>query len=561
MKLERQDTSEFDVLVIGGGGAGLRAAIAAAEEGARVAIVSQSRVGYGGLTTISGGAFATVQPADEIGLEPPGWQGHFEDTVKGGHYLCDQALARQLALRVPSELRQLERFGVRYAVPGDAPWLAYAKDPGHNNADMIFGSNSFGEDFTIPMRAFAESCGISFFEGMLVTRLVVDNGKALGAIALSRKGTVTAFAAKATVLATGGAGQLFARTDNAAGSTGDGYALAYDTGLPLRDMEFMQFYPLAMGNGTPGLYYEMLVVAAGGKVRNSEGADIVSLSGINDPMLLTRDVLSRLVQWQVRNGHGIDGGVMLDLSSLDDRTVRDIAPALPKGWQQGKRQFWGAPTVHTYLGGVVINEKTEAGISGLYAAGEVCGGVHGANRLSGNALSEIFVFGATAGMEATSHARTSQSHAVPEDIFTEETARLETLFGQSSIGTRSIRTRLRQTMWDNAGVIRDAASLHTALDAVQGLQEELTGARAEDYQSLQYLLKTANLLRCAELLCTAARLRTESRGAHCRADYPTQNNDEWLRSIVLRREQDGPRVSFEPVTLQYWSPGPVQSGG
>ncbi|MBN1856450.1 MAG: FAD-dependent oxidoreductase [Dehalococcoidia bacterium] len=554
MRLERHNAPEFDVLVIGGGGAGLRAAIAAAEEGAHVAVVSQSRAGYGGLTTISGGAFAATQSADAIGLEPQGWLGHFEDTVKGGHYLCDQSLARLLALEVPEQLHHLERFGVRFAVPDTSPWLAYSTDPGHFHAGMVFGSNIFGADFTIPMRAFAQSLGISFFEGMLVTRLVVDNGKVLGAIALSRGGTVTAFSAKATVLATGGAGQMFARTDNTAGSTGDGYALAHDAGLPLRDMEFMQFYPLATGNGTPGLFYEMLVVAAGGRVLNNEGADIVAMSGIKDRMSLTRDVLSRLVQWQIRDGHGIDGGVILDLSLLDDQTLHDISVVLPKGWERGKRRFWTAPTAHTYLGGVVINERSETGISGLYAAGEVCGGVHGANRLSGNALSEIFVFGARAGTESSNHARHSQVRPISEEVLSEEASRIEGLLGQSTVEVKSLRDRLREAMWHGAGVIRDEASLNAALDMVHELRGELTGARAEDAMALQYLIKTRNLLLCGELLCTAARLRTESRGAHCRADYPAQDNEAWLRSIVLRGKQDGIEVTCDQVNLQYWEP-------
>ncbi len=554
MRLERQSISEFDVLVIGGGGAGIRAAIAASEEGARVAIVSQSRVGYGGLTTVSGGAFASVQPADTAGLEPPGWQGHFEDTVKGGYHLCDQALARHFTLRVPSELRQLERFGVRYAIPENSPWLAYSTDPGHYSADMIFGSNVFGADFTIPMRAFAESLGVAFFEGFLVTQLVVDNGQALGAIALSRSGTLVSFTAKATVLATGGVGQLFARTDNTVGSTGDGYALAYDSGLPLRDMEFMQFYPTATGNGTPALFYEMLVVAAGGRLLNSEGADIIALSTVGERMALTRDVLSRRIMWEVREGRGIDDGVILDVSSLDDQTLQNLSLLLPRSWKKGNRQFWVAPTAHTNLGGVVINKKTETGINSLYAAGEVCGGVHGANRLSGNALSEIFVFGATAGIESAHRARESQQHVIREEAVTEETSRLESLLGHSPVDIKSIRTRLRHVMWNEAGVIRDATSLEAAAKEVRRLREELSGARAEDCQALQYLIKTANLLRCGELLCTAGYLRTESRGTHCRADYPGQNNEEWLRSIVLRKEQDGPQVSFEPVTLQYWQP-------
>ncbi len=554
MNMERRATEQLDVLVIGGGGAGLRAAIEAAEAGAKVAIVSQSRVGYGSLTAMSGGGFSSVRQPGKGDSEPEGWQQHFEDTVAAGHYLADQSLARLLALRVPGEMAQLDRFGVRLARPGAAPWLAYSVDPGHRAAAMIFGEHSIGTDFTFPMRDYAQRQGVRFFEGMLVTRLLLCDLQVVGVVALSRDGAIQLFAARSTVLATGGVGQLFSRTDNSAGSTGDGYALAYEAGLPLRDMEFMQFYPLATGPGSPGIFYEVLVAGAGAKLLNSEGEDILARHGLNDPMSLTRDRVSRVIMREVLEGRGCDGGAILDLSAIPGTVLDDVSLLLPKGSNSGKMHVKVAPTSHTHLGGVIINERTETSLKGLYAVGEVCGGVHGANRLSGNALSELFVFGAIAGAEAAKTAGDSPTPGLPDDIAAAECRRMESLVGLSGRDARILRSELRQIMWQQAGVIRSEEPLREALAGIERLRGCLPALRAEAGQALQYLLKTHNLFLCAEMLCRAALARTESRGAHCRSDYPEKNDQDWLRSIVLQRDNERPDLSFRPVELRYLKP-------
>lgn len=552
--MERRATEHLDVLVIGGGGAGLRAAIEAAEAGAKVGIVSQSRVGYGSLTAMAGGAFASVRPTGKGDSEPQGWQQHFRDTVEGGRYLGDQSLARLLALRVPGEIARLDRFGVRLARPDAAPWLAYSSDPGHRAAAMIFGENVIGTDFTFPMRDYAQRQGVRFFEGMLVTKLLLRDLQVTGVVALSRDGAIQLFTARSTVLATGGVGQLFGRTDNSAGSTGDGYALAYEAGLPLRDMEFMQFYPLSTGPGSPGIFYEILVVGAGAKLLNSEGEDILARHGLTDTMSLTRDRVSQVVMCEVLEGRGCDGGVVLDLSAIPGTVLDEVALLLPKGSNSGKMHVWVAPTAHTHLGGVIINERTATSLKGLYAVGEVCGGVHGANRLSGNALSDLFVFGAIAGAEAAKKAGDSPAPRLPDEIAAAECRRLESLVGPSGRDARTLRSELRQIMWQQAGVIRSEEPLRKALGEIERLSGWLPALRAEAGQDLQYLLKTHNLFLCAEMLCSAALTRTESRGAHCRSDYPEPNDKEWLRSIVIQRDDGRPLLSYHPVEFPYLSP-------
>ena len=559
--MEQRATERLDVLVIGGGGAGLRAAIEAAEAGANVAIVSQSRVGYGSLTAMSGGGFSSSRLPGKGDSAPEGWQQHFEDTVAGGHYLSDQSLARLLALRVPGEIAQLDRYGVRLARPDAAPWLAYSVNPGHRAATIMYGEHIIGTDFTFPMRDYAQQQGVRFFEGMLVTRLLLHDRQVVGAVALSRDGAIRRFAARATVLAAGGAGQLFGRTDNSTGSTGDGYALAYEAGLPLRDMEFMQFYPLATGNGSPGIFYEIVVVSAGAKLLNAEGDDILARHGLTDPVSLTRDLVSRVVMREVLEGRGIDGGVILDLSAIPEMVLHDLAPLLPRGSNSGKMRIKVAPTAHTHLGGVIINERTETSLRGLYAAGEVCGGVHGANRLSGNALSELFVFGAIAGAAAAKRAADLPAPGLPDEIAAAECRRLESLVGPSGPDARALRSELQRIMWQQAGVIRSGEPLSAALQEIERLRGCLPALRAEAGQALQYLLKTHNLFLCAEMLCRAALIRTESRGAHCRSDYPERNDRDWLQSIVIQRDDERPNLSFRPVSLSYLKPATDDATG
>lgn len=553
MMLARLATARSDVLVIGGGGAGLRAAIAAAEAGARVALVSDARVGRGSLTAVSGGAFACTSPSDYSDAAH-GWQSHFEDTVVGGRYLCDQDLALEFAREIPQQLPILARFGVSYPDGEAPPWLTYCIDPGHHAARMFYGANAIGTDLTLPMAAYALRIGVNFFEGMIATKLVADAQRVVGAVALTRDGCVQPLSAGATVLATGGAGHIYERTDNSPGATGDGYVLAYEAGLPLRDMEFMQFYPTTLYSGTSGVYYEILVAGIDAPLLNSEGDDIRDLYALDDPHSLTRDNLSIAIMREVADGRGVDGGVVLDLRDVPEKTLEAIGPVLPKAAHRGRNSFVVAPTAHTYLGGVTITPSAETALEGLFASGEVCGGVHGANRLGGNALSEVLTFGATAGSGA---ARFCATHKLPDfndDNMADECLRLESLIGPPGGGVPDARTELKSIMWHKAGVLRDESSLAEALRRVGDLKRGLSVYRARPGPELQRLVRTWNLLATAEFLCLAAKTRTESRGSHYRTDHGVENNIDWLRTVVLRKGPDGPVMSCEPVALSYLKP-------
>ena len=552
MRLQVGESLETDVLVIGGGGAGLRAAVAAAETGARVLLLSDSRVGYGSLTAVAGGAFASVPPGRRDSVTD-GWHRHFEDTVTGGRFLCDQELALALARDVPDEVTYLERQGATYATLETTPWLRHAVDPGHHAAAMFYGPNAIGTDITLPLRAYAVSLGVTMLDGTMATRLVVEDGNVLGALALTREGSIQAISAKATVLATGGMGQAYARTDNTPGATGDGYALAYKAGLPLRDMEYMQFYPAALGSGVPGLFYEILVAGTEGRLLNAIGEDVVGLHGLDDPLSLTRDVLSIAIMREVAAGRGVDGGVQLDLASVTDKALADVAPILPKAALRGQRTFTVAPTAHTHLGGIAVTPQMETGLDGLYAAGEVVGGVHGANRLSGNAISEILVFGAIAGSQAAQRAADRTGGHMDSRHATTERDRLEKLSRGNGTDSKALRTALKNLMWTEAGVLRNEESLSRALEGIAQLKSKRRYMGAKDGRGLQHLIKTHNLLLSAELLCRSALVRTESRGAHCRTDCPAED-DDWLCFVVVRKGEQGPNVSTRPVSFPHLHP-------
>ena len=552
MTIGKREPVQTDVLIIGGGGAGLSAALAATRAGARVAILSDTRVGRGSLTAISGGAYASTCPSEHADSEH-GWRCHFEDTVTAGRYLCDQDLALEFTREIPRELPRLRESGVDY-VEDAASWLAYCIDPGHYAARMYYGPNAIGTDLTFPMTLDAYRRNVAFYEGLIATRLLVDGKRVIGALALTRDGYIQPFLAGATVLATGGAGHMYERTDNSPGATGDGYALAHEAGLSLRDMEFMQFYPTALYSGTPGVYYEIIVAGINAPLLNCNGDNIRQLHGLEDPHSLTRDRLSIAIMREVVEGRGVEGGVRLDLSGITAETLSAVNPVLPRPAHRGQDSFVVAPTAHTHLGGISINALTETELQGLYAAGEVAGGVHGANRLGGNALSEVLVFGRLAGDQA---ARFAASHEPPRahgDIPAQECARLSALLGSQEKGVKGLRKELKRTMWQKAGVVRDGSSIEDALLRIAELRRTLDQERAPGGRELQHLIKTHNLFTTAELVCLSARARTESRGAHFRTDFPVENDIEWLQTIVLRKDTDGVRLSREPVGLPHLRP-------
>jgi succinate dehydrogenase/fumarate reductase flavoprotein subunit len=399
--------------------------------------------------------------------------------------------------------------------------------------------------------------GVRVVEGVLITRLLRVGNMAVGAMGLDRSGGLFVFPAKATVLAAAGLGQVYLRTNNAAGSTGDGYALAYQAGLPLVDMEFIQFYPTSPGefNGTGLIVYEHLVAREGAVVRNSLGENILPKHGIEDPMVMTRDRLARAIMTEILEGRSLEGSLVLDLSHLEESRFERLRPLLPRGTPPEKRRFLVAPTTHFAMGGVMIDEKAQTRLGGLYAAGEVCGGVHGANRLASNSLTEVFVFGTVAGENAAQGALKVQMPTLNEQEISAERERLESLASSwGGEGVEGLRRELRSTMWLRAGIIRDGPGLKDALGDIGRLQERYRAVSVGDTSELLRAIELGSMLTVSEMICRAALERTESRGSHYRADYPQEDNERWLKNIVISPRDGEMALSLKPVDLVHAAP-------
>lgn len=537
------------VLIIGGGGAGLRAAIEARSHGVDVLVVSRPRVGYGSNTTISGGGFvATLRLSESDQDLSDSCDHHLLDTVAGGCFLNDQALVEIMVRGAEQQVEDLHRFGVRYTNKQTSPWITLCKEPGHSRFRTVYGQNSFGTDFTLPLRQHALKQGTEFLEGILITNLLQKGENVVGAMGINAQGQVFVFAASAVILAIGGLGKIYLRNDNAAGTTGDGYAITYESGALLQDMEFVQFYPVSLGEGTPTPPYECFLLETGGKLLNRSGEDIVTKYHLADSMLLTRDRLSRAIALEVASGLGFEDKVVLDLVGVKESKMELLRPILPKSALRGERRFLVAPTVHFHMGGVKINERAETSISGLYAAGEVCAGVHGANRLGGNALTEVWVFGTIAGREAAKRVKETKAVSLPTDVIADNIRELQELaFRQDGEKPELLYQSLKETMWQKVGIIRDAEGLKQALEEINRLKERYCRVFVPDGRGLQLAVRLSNMLTVAEIICRAALFRRESRGAHYRQDFPETNNNDWLCNVLVAKKDDRMALSTEPV--------------
>ena len=531
-----------DVLIIGGGGASLRAAIEAKEMGADVLVVSKSRIGYGNNTYISAGIFAATgwgDPADDDAV-------HLKDAVIGGRFLNDQGVLAAAAKEAGAQVSFLEKCGVRFFKRDDTILLGQA--PGHSYPRHVNVTQRNGSGFMVPLISHAEKIGVRFLNQVFITRLLTRDNRIAGATGLSPDGAFLAVLAKSVILTTGGFGRLYQHTNNAAGITGDGQALAFELGLALRDMEFVQFYPTAIGqSGIRMLLYEAFVARFGAVLRNIQGENIVEKHGLSDLKIMTRDRMSRAIMQEILEGNDKDGSVILDLNPVAD--IARLAPMLPGGWTESQKEILVSPTTHFCMGGIVINERTETEIPGLFAAGEVCGGVHGANRLGGNALAEVFALGGVAGRQAAKKAAESGPIDPPSAALADERSRLASLSTGNGKDQHELRRSLREVMWLKAGIIRNYQDLTDARTQIEALQHRSLDTRAENPKQLMKLLELQNMLLLADIVCQGALLRTESRGAHYRTDYPEEDNAHWLKNIFASKKEGKIQMEVQPVSF------------
>jgi succinate dehydrogenase/fumarate reductase flavoprotein subunit len=306
--------------------------------------------------------------------------------------------------------------------------------------------------------------------------------------------------------------------------------------------------------GSRILLYEAFVLRAGAKLKNSEGDDIIARYGLSDPMVMTRDRLTRAIMQEILEGRDVSGGVIMDLGTAQEKQLGQLRHLLPAVMPPGKKEFIVSPTAHFCMGGIMIDENAETPVPGLFAAGEVCAGAHGANRLGGNALSEVFAMGGIAGRKAALKAREIGRPQTPEKEIDAEKARLESLLSKGDRHPKELRRSIKEVMWHRAGIIRKGRDLEEALGQIEELKSFVPKLQIKDLRGLVKSLELQNMLILTEMVCRAALLRTESRGAHYRGDYPEEDSANWLKNIVIRKQDSGMRLETVPVSMDMVSP-------
>jgi len=573
------ELSSCDVLIVGGGGAGLRAAIAVVESHPRLQVGVISKVYPMRSHTVSaeGGAAAVIKSGDSL-------DAHAYDTISGGDWLCDQDAVEAFVKEAPEEMLRLEHWGCPWSREADGS-VAVRKFGGMKAERTWFAADKTG--FHMLHTLFQTSLKyeqIRRYDEYFVTRLLMDEGRCQGVVAIElATGRVLAIKAKAVVLCTGGCGKVFPFTTNANIKNGDGMALAYRAGAPLKDMEFVQYHP----TGLPftGILITEAARSEGGWLLNKDGYRYLQDYDLGKPEpkpvlrsmeLGPRDRLSQAFVKEMEKGRTLKGPygdyVHLDVRHLGEKLIDKKLPFVRElcvkyeNIDPVKEMIPVRPVVHYMMGGVSTDIHGATPLPGLYAAGEAaCVSINGANRLGSNSLPELLVFGARAGQAAAAFAaaQAEPGSAVIQEA-QEELARLEErLRGRPNAGERlaTLRAEMHKTMEESAGIYRSQATLEQAATRLRELQDRFERVTLDDRShtfntQLVAILELSYMLDIAETIVHAALHRQESRGSHQRSDHPARDDARFLKHSLALRGQDGvPRIEHRPVSVTRWPPG------
>jgi len=557
---------EHDVLIIGAGLAGQRAALAAAGVGVTVALMSKVHPVRSHSVAAAGGINAAIAADDD-------WREHAYDTVKGSDFLGDQDAIEIMCSEATTEVMHLEHIGVTF----------------HRNADGLLDLRAFGgaskkrtayvADITgqallhvLYEQLMRHSATVDRYEEWFVTSILLDDsGTCVGVIARDiRSGRMETFRAKNVILASGGAGQCYRPTTNALICTADGIAQAYRVGAALMDMEMVQYHPTTLAEN--GFLITEGARGEGAHLLNSDGERFMERYAPNKMELASRDVVSRAEQTEILEGRGVgvDGkGIYLDITVVPKKRIleslreivnigRDFA-----GVDITREPIVIQPGQHYIMGGVKTDKNGATAIDGLYAAGEVaCVSVHGGNRLGANSLLDTLIFGRRSGEHAAARAQGIQMPDVSDARCNDDQAMIETIIARPHRGRRisEIREELGTTMNSEVAVYRDAAGLGRALEVVRRLKEEAAQCYVDDRgsvfnQDVLGAIELGYMIDCAETIVVGAIERKESRGAQFRTDFPKRDDENWLKHIVIAPDAAGePKVSYSPVTITQWQP-------
>ena len=588
------ETKVHDVLVIGAGGAGLRAAIEASGTGLSVGLVCKSLLGKAHTVMAEGGVAAAMGNVDDR----DSWRVHFADTMRGGQYLNNWKMAEFHAKEAPDRVRELEAWGAVFDRTKDGRILQ-RNFGGHRYPRLAHVGDRTGLEMIRTLQDHGIHQGIEVYMEQTVISLLLDNGRIAGAFSYDReRGRFQVFQAKAIVMATGGIGRAFRVSSNSWEYTGDGHALAYEAGASLVDMEFVQFHPTGMvwPPSVQGILVTEGVRGEGGVLRNKDGkrfmfddipANYKNQTADNEeegwrytqgdkearrpPELLTRDHVARCINREVKAGRGSPhGGVFLDIAWIKERIPgagEHIKKKLPSMYHQFKQladiditkvPMEVGPTTHYIMGGIMVDGESQMStVPGLFAAGECAGGLHGANRLGGNSLSDLLVFGKRAGEFAARFARDSGAVKVDEKQVEAAAKRALEPFDRNQTttdeGPFKVQHELQDKMQDLVGIVRTESEMQQALAAIEALKIKTrnTAVRGNrEYNgSWHTYLDLHNLLTVSEAVTRAAILRKESRGAHFRDDYPDKGEAFGKFNFVTNKASDGSmQVTERPLT-------------
>ena len=580
---------EHDVLVIGAGGAGLRAAIEASASGVSVGLVCKSLLGKAHTVMAEGGVAAALGNVDDRDA----WSVHFADTMRGGQYMNNARMAELHAKEAPERVRELEGWGALFDRTTDGRILQ-RNFGGHKYARLAHVGDRTGLEMIRTLQDHGIHQGLDVHMECTILELLKDGNRVVGAFGYDReRGRFRIFRARSVVLATGGIGKAYRITSNSWEYTGDGHSLAYEAGADLIDMEFVQFHPTGMvwPPSVRGILVTEGVRGEGGLLKNKDGHrfmfdDIPDLykhqtadnveegwrytQGDKDarrpPELLTRDHVARCIVREVKEGRGSEhGGVYLDIAWIKERLSNGsehIKKKLPSMYHQFK-QLAGiditkesmevGPTTHYVMGGVRVDPETQMSrVPGLFAAGECAGGLHGANRLGGNSLSDLLVFGKRAGESAAVFAKEHDAGVVDTDQVGEIAQRALQPFSRDGEGPYAIQQDLQVMMQGLVGIVRQDPEMQRALDGLVQLNDRANQVSVVGHREYNNGWHTAldlrNLLTVSEAVARAAIMRQESRGAHFREDYLAKDDAWGKQNIIIRKAPDGMmQVDCEPI--------------
>ena len=574
IKIDQIQDIKTDVLIIGSGGAGLRAAIEAKRYGADVLVVDKVVIGTNNNTRYSGGGFKAALPgilSDAYTHIPESPYEHTILAVEHGEYLNDENLIETLCYHAPAYLLELKDFGVEHFRD------MYLKVPYPHGTGLVK-----------PLMKTMKKMGCRTIPGFAVVDLLYSDGRCSGVFGFNvYKKKFYKINAKSTILCTGGAGEIFERNDTTANTTGDGYALAFRAGVSLRDMEIIQFEPYVQAEpGLPMMDRHECEAEFYGILRNRYGEEFLQKylpakkaeldafhKQFGSHLTDIREKVSRAMAQEVHAGRGDHGAVFFDLTVVpDEKWEADIASvytksALLRGFDTKKKWLHVYPGAICSLGGVAINERCETALQGLFAAGEVAGGVHGAARLGGDALSETIVFGAIAGKSAALYAlenelvkaTRSQSQEIIDSVTPFINVSEDAVY---STDIHELKKTLKNVMWGKAGLVRNKKGLEKAVNELAQLgKERLPQLKANSFRELERILEIRNMCLVAEMVAKAAKLRDESRGGHYREDFPYRDDHKWLANIFITNQDKQMKLEIRPKVHFKYTPNTISKFG